>query len=142
MKDQTLTVEFDGGSRGNPGPAAAGVVVRADDGTTLATLGKYVGVATNNVAEYHGLIHGLEEAKTLGAGKVVVRGDSELVIKQMKGQYRVKNPGLKPLYERAKALAAGFDSVRYEHNLRHKNEDADRMANLAMDKKADVRDAD
>ena len=140
LKETTLTVEFDGGSRGNPGPAAAGVVLRADDGTELVTLGKFIGRATNNVAEYSGLIAGLEEAKSLGATKLIVRGDSELVIKQMKGQYRVKNPGLKPLFEKAKSLAAGFASVKFEHNLRDKNETADRMANLAMDRKADVRD--
>ena len=89
---ETITINFDGGSRGNPGPAGIGVVLSAEDGTPLVTLGKYIGSATNNVAEYIALILGLREAAKLGATKIHVRGDSELVIKQMRGEYRVKNP--------------------------------------------------
>src|SRR2546422_11599275 len=96
---ETLTLEFDGGSRGNPGPAGIGVVLRAADGTPLVTLGRFIGRATNNVAEYKALITALEEAKKLGAKKIVIRGDSELIIKQMRGEYRVKHPDMKELYE-------------------------------------------
>src|SRR6476660_1187777 len=99
--DETLTLEFDGGSRGNPGPAGVGVVVRAADGTALVTLGRFIGRATNNVAEYKALITALQEAQKLGAKKIVIRGDSELIIKQMRGEYRVKNPDLKDLYDQA-----------------------------------------
>ena len=139
--DETLTLEFDGGSRGNPGPAGIGVVVRAADGTPIVTLGRFIGRATNNVAEYKALITALQEAKKLGAKKVVIRGDSELIIKQMKGEYRVKHPDMKDLYDEAQHLYHQFDHGRIEHNLRHKNELADRLANLAMDRKRDVTDA-
>jgi ribonuclease HI len=139
---ETITINFDGGSRGNPGPAGIGVVLSAQDGTPLVTLGKYVGVATNNVAEYMALLLGLREAARLGAQKIVVRGDSELVIKQMKGQYRVKNPQLKQLYEQACAILDQFKSASFEHNLRHHNSMADRLANRAMDRKGDVEDAE
>src|SRR6478736_5878159 len=98
---ETLTVEFDGGSRGNPGPAGIGVVVRAQDGTPLVTLGRYIGKATNNIAEYRALITAMEEAKKLGAKHIKIRGDSELVVKQMRGEYRVKNPDMKKLYDEA-----------------------------------------
>lgn len=138
MISEVLTLEFDGGSRGNPGPAGIGVVVSAADGTPLVTLGRFIGEATNNVAEYTALITAMEEAAKLGATRVVIRGDSELVIKQMKGEYRVKNPQLKVLHTRASGLARKFSSARFEHNLRHHNETADKLANLAMNRKADV----
>src|SRR5213080_1086276 len=96
--DETLTLEFDGGSRGNPGPAGIGIVVRAKDGTPLVTLGRFLGKCTNNVAEYRALITVMEEAKKLGARKIIIRGDSELIIRQMLGQYRVKHPDMKLLY--------------------------------------------
>src|SRR3954470_23980263 len=137
---ETLTLEFDGGSRGNPGPAGIGVVVQAADGTPLVTLGRYIGRATNNVAEYKALITALEKAKELGARRVVIRGDSELIIKQMRGEYRVKHPDMKVLYDEAKHLVRDFDQVKIEHNLRHKNELADKLANLAMDRRVDVTD--
>ncbi|HEX8523179.1 MAG TPA: ribonuclease HI family protein [Tepidisphaeraceae bacterium] len=140
--NETVTLEFDGGSRGNPGPAGIGVVVRAQDGTSLVTLGRFIGRATNNVAEYKALITALEEAKKIGAKKVLIRGDSELIIKQMLGQYRVKHPDLKPLYEEAQTLIHQFDQHKIEHNLRHKNETADKLANLAMDRKRDVLEVD
>ena len=137
-----LIVEFDGGSRGNPGPAGFGVVVRdgRDPSTPLVTAGRFIGRATNNVAEYSGLVFAVEKAVELGATDLTVRGDSELVIKQMKGVYRVKNANLRPLYERACKAASQVGSVRYEHNLRDKNETADKLANLAMNKKGDVDD--
>ena len=136
--DEVITLQFDGGSRGNPGPAGIGVVLSAADGTPLVTLGRFIGRATNNVAEYRGLITALEEAKKLGARKILIRGDSELIIKQMRGEYRVKHPDMKVLYDQAQALVRQFDGVKIEHNLRHKNELADQLANLAMDRKADV----
>ena len=139
---ETITINFDGGSRGNPGPAGIGVVLSAQDGTPLVTLGKYVGVATNNVAEYMALILGLREAANLGTQTVLIRGDSELVIKQMRGEYRVKNPALKQLFDQARTLADQFKSARFEHNLRHHNSLADKLANLAMDRKGDVDDVD
>ena len=137
-----LIAEFDGGSRGNPGPAGFGVVIRdaSDPATPVVTAGRFIGRATNNVAEYQGLVFAVEKSRELGATDLTVRGDSELVIKQMKGQYRVKNANLRPHYERACAVAREIGSVRYEHNLRDKNETADRLANLAMDRKGDVDD--
>jgi ribonuclease HI len=140
--DELITVEFDGGSRGNPGPAGIGVVLRAKDGTPLITLGRFIGRATNNVAEYQALITGLQKAKELGAQKLLIRGDSELIIKQMKGEYRVRHPELKPLYEQAYQLLHQFKEAKLEHNLRHKNALADKLANLAMDKKKEITEAD
>lgn len=142
MIDEILTLEFDGGSRGNPGPAGIGVVVRAADGTPLVTLGRPIGVATNNVAEYKALILALEKARELGAAKIVIRGDSELIVKQMRGEYRVKHPAMRPLHEAAQSLYREFKQAKIEHNLRHKNELADKLANLAMDRRAEVTDAD
>ncbi len=137
---ETLTLQFDGGSRGNPGPAGVGVVILAEDGTPLVTLGRFIGSATNNVAEYSALILALQEAKKLGARKIVVRGDSELVIKQMRGEYRVKHPDMKVLCGQAQILLRDFDGAKIEHNLRDKNTLADKLANLAMDRKQDVTD--
>lgn len=139
--DQTITLEFDGGSRGNPGPAGIGVVLRAADGTAIFTLGRFIGRATNNYAEYQALVTGLAEAQKLGVKKIAVRGDSELVIKQMLGEYRVKNAQLRPLYEQAQDLFNSFESASISHNLRHHNTLADQLANKAMDRKADVTDA-
>jgi ribonuclease HI len=140
--DETLTLEFDGGSRGNPGPAGIGVVVRAADGTPLVTLGRYIGKATNNVAEYRALITAMNEAKRLGGKRIIIRGDSELIIRQMNGQYKVKHPDMKVLFDQAQDLIRQFHSAKIEHNLRHKNELADKLANLAMDRRADVTEAD
>jgi len=139
---ETLTLEFDGGSRGNPGPAGIGIVIRAADGTPVLTIGRYIGTATNNVAEYRALIAVMEEALKLGARKVIIRGDSELIIKQMRGEYRVKNPDLRVLYDEAQHLFHQFDEARIEHNLRHKNELADNLYNLAMKKRGEVTEAE
>lgn len=139
---ETITIQFDGGSRGNPGPAGIGVVLRAEDGTALITLGRFIGRATNNVAEYRALITGLEKAIELGAKKIVVRGDSELIIRQMLGQYRVKHPDLRELYDEAQSLYRQFEQAKIEHNYRDKNTLADKLANLAMDRKGEVTDAD
>ncbi|HEY7086433.1 MAG TPA: ribonuclease HI family protein [Tepidisphaeraceae bacterium] len=140
MKDEVLTLEFDGGSRGNPGPAGIGVVIRAKDSTPLVTVGRYIGVATNNVAEYRALICALEKARELGAKRIQIRGDSELIVKQMRGEYRVKNPDLRQLYDEAQSLASDFAEVKYDHNLRDKNKLADKLANLAMDRRVEVTD--
>jgi len=139
---ETLTLQFDGGSRGNPGPAGIGVVVLAEDGTPLVTLGRFIGRATNNVAEYRALITAMEKAKELGARKIIIRGDSELIIRQMRGEYRVKHPDMKVLHTEAQTLLRQFDDAKIEHNLRHKNELADKLANLAMDRRAEVTDVD
>ena len=141
-KDEVISLEFDGGSRGNPGPAGIGVVLRAADGTPLVTLGRFIGRATNNVAEYRALITAMQEAKKLGARRIAIRGDSELIIKQMRGEYRVKHPDMRDLYEEAQELLREFDGATIGHNLRHKNELADKLANLAMDRRADVTDVD
>ena len=140
--DEVITLQFDGGSRGNPGPAGVGVVLRAQDGTPLVTLGRFIGRATNNVAEYKALITALEQAKQLGATKIIVRGDSELIIKQMRGEYRVKHPDLRPLYEEAQSLLRQFAKSKIEHNYREDNTLADKLANLAMDRRREVTDVD
>ena len=139
---ETITIEFDGGSRGNPGPAGIGVVLRAADGTPLVTLGRYIGRATNNVAEYRALIAGLEKAKELGAKKIIVHGDSELIVRQMRGEYRVKNVDLRNLYDEAQFLYHQFDEAAIDHNYREKNALADKLVNLAIDRKAEVSDVD
>lgn len=118
------------------------MVIGAEDGTPLITIGRFIGVATNNVAEYRALIGVMQEAKKLGARRVIIRGDSELIVRQMNGQYRVKNADLKPLWQQAQDLIAEFEQTRIEHNLRHHNELADRLANLAIDRRAEVTDAD
>ena len=127
--DETYTLQFDGGSRGNPGPAGIGIVVSAADGTPLVTLGRFIGRATNNVAEYRALITAMVEAKKLGAKKILIRGDSELVIKQMKGEYRVKNPDMKMLYDEAQELISQFDHAKIERALVSGIEPHDRCGN-------------
>jgi ribonuclease HI len=134
-----VILNIDGGSRGNPGPAGAGVVIRsAEDGTVLQQAGIFLGRATNNVAEYNGLLEGLKRAAALGADTVEVRSDSELMVRQMNGQYRVKNAGLRPLYAQATQLAGQFRSFKIGHVYREDNTDADRLANQAMNLKRTV----
>ncbi|MDQ2638462.1 MAG: bifunctional RNase H/acid phosphatase [Actinomycetota bacterium] len=129
-----VIVEADGGSRGNPGPAGYGTVVWSQDrATMLAESKQAIGHATNNVAEYRGLIAGLEKATELGASEVAVYMDSKLVVEQMSGRWRVKHPDLAPLHQQAKALATRFDRIIYEWIPRSKNSYADRLANEAMD---------
>ncbi|MGV0791106.1 bifunctional RNase H/acid phosphatase [Mycolicibacterium sp. XJ1819] len=129
-----VVVEADGGSRGNPGPAGYGSVVWSADHTiVLAESKQAIGRATNNVAEYRGLIAGLEEAAKLGASEVDVYMDSKLVVEQMSGRWRVKHPDLAPLHQRATALSTRFDRVTYNWIPRLKNAHADRLANEAMD---------
>jgi ribonuclease HI len=123
----------DGGARGNPGPAAYGFVLEADDGTVLAAEGRAIGVATNNVAEYSGLVAGLRKALELHVPDVEVVSDSELLVKQMRGEYRVKNEALRALFVEASSLARGLQSVEYRHVKRAHNELADRLVNEALD---------
>jgi len=123
----------DGGSRGNPGPAAYGVLVRNPKGEVVARLKKYIGRSSNNVAEYYGLIAALDYAEQHGVRAVRVEADSELMVKQMRGQYKVKSPDLQPLYERARKMSQGLDSFRIEHVYREQNREADLLANEAMD---------
>jgi probable phosphoglycerate mutase len=130
MKARLLT---DGGSRGNPGPAAYGYVLEAADGTVLASDGRAFGVATNNVAEYRALLAGLERAQDLGVSELEVVSDSELLVKQMRGEYKVKNVALRELWEEAQALARRFERVRYVAVRREHNEHADRLVNDALD---------
>jgi ribonuclease HI len=132
-----VTVEADGGSRGNPGPAGYGAVVRdADTGEVLAERKAGLGLTTNNVAEYSGLVAGLEAARDLGATTVDVRMDSKLVVEQMSGRWRIRHAPLQTLAERARALVAGFDEVTFGWVPRERNKHADRLANEAMDAQA------
>jgi ribonuclease HI len=123
----------DGGARGNPGPAAYGYVLETEDGTVLAAHGEKIGVATNNVAEYSALIAGLEKALELGLASVEVVSDSQLLVKQMKGEYRVKNEALQELWSHATSLARQVGSVRFSWVRREHNELADRLLNEALD---------
>jgi ribonuclease HI len=123
----------DGGARGNPGPAAIGAVVSDAGGGELLAEGRYIGESTNNVAEYRGLLLGLELARSLGATEVEVINDSELVARQIGGQYKVKNATLKPLFEQAMAELRGFDSWSVRNVPRAQNARADELVNEALD---------
>jgi probable phosphoglycerate mutase len=124
----------DGGSRGNPGPAGFGVYIQDSAGRVLAELSEYLGTRTNNFAEYSALLAALEFAINNGHGSLRVVSDSELMVKQMKGQYRVNSPELRPLYEEARRRVSQLDHFQIQHVLREKNRHADRLANLAMDR--------
>ena len=137
--DQELYVWTDGGARGNPGPAGIGAVVTRPDGTVLAEISEGIGWATNNVAEYRGVIAGLRRARELGARRVRVRADSLLVVNQQKGLWKVKNAALRPLSEEAARLARDFERVVWEHVPRERNRHADALANRAMDDQGKVR---
>jgi probable phosphoglycerate mutase len=126
----------DGGSRGNPGPAAFGYVLEAEDGTVLDARGEAIGTATNNVAEYRGLLAGLEAAIERGVEEVEVVSDSELLVKQMRGEYKVKNEALRELVDDAETLARRLKRVRYTAVRREHNELADRLVNEALDSAA------
>jgi len=126
-------VNIDGGSRGNPGPAAYGVLIRDPRGQVVAKLKKYIGRMTNNVAEYYGLISALDYAQTHGIRALRVESDSELLVKQMRGLYKVKSGDLQPLFERAKKMSQGFESFRIEHVYREQNREADALANEVLD---------
>jgi len=124
---------IDGGSRGNPGPASYGVVIRDPRGQIIAKLKKYIGRTTNNVAEYYGLIAALDYAQQHAIRALRIESDSELLVRQMRGQYKVKSPELRPLFERASKMARAFDVFKIDHVYREQNAEADALANEAMD---------
>jgi ribonuclease HI len=128
-----ITAYIDGGARGNPGPAGYGVSIQDADGIVLDELHGGLGIATNNVAEYNGLLAALRWAAEHGHRRLHVRADSELLVKQMRGEYRVKHEGLKPLFLQACALIQRIGDVTFEHVRREFNKDADRLSNLGMD---------
>ena len=128
----SATANIDGGSRGNPGPAGYGVRIEQADGT-IVELKEFLGSCTNNVAEYSGLLAALRWAAAHQVSQLRVKSDSELLVKQMRGEYRVKNPGLQPLYEEARSLIRRIGRVTFEHVRREFNKEADRLANEAMD---------
>jgi probable phosphoglycerate mutase len=128
-----VKLSTDGGARGNPGPAAYGYVLEDEDGTVLAAHGERIGIATNNVAEYSALVAGLEKAIELGLDEVEVVSDSELMVKQMRGEYRVKNEALQELWARARRLAGQVGSVGYTAVRREHNKLADKLVNEALD---------
>jgi ribonuclease HI len=133
-KSKVMIAHVDGGSRGNPGPAGYGAYITDGEGKRLAELGEFLGVQTNNFAEYSGLIAALEYAVEHGYGTVKAVSDSELMVKQMKGQYQVRSEALLAIYHEAKALIRKLDRFEIRHVLRHLNKDADRLANAAMDR--------
>jgi ribonuclease HI len=134
-------VNIDGGSRGNPGPAAYGVIIRDGGGELVAKLKKYIGRFSNNVAEYYGLIAALDYAQEHKIRALRVESDSELLVKQMRGQYKVKSEDLRPLFERAQKMSLGFESFRIDHVYREQNREADALANEALDAAEGVKPA-
>lgn len=128
-----VIAHIDGASRGNPGPAAYGVVLESSEGAPLTTLSKAIGHTTNNVAEYHGLLAALDYAGEHDIRRLKVFSDSELMARQIQGAYKVKSPDLKPLYERARTAIARLESFSIEHVRREHNREADKLANLALD---------
>jgi ribonuclease HI len=129
----SIVAYIDGGARGNPGPAGYGVRIEDQQGTLLDEFLGFIGNSTNNVAEYTALLAALRYAQERGHRTVRIRSDSELLVRQMRGEYRVKNAGLQPLYQQARAIADTLDRITYEHVRREQNKDADRLANQAMD---------
>jgi ribonuclease HI len=129
----TLVVNVDGGARGNPGPAAIGVVVSEPDGTVIDEVAERIGVATNNVAEWRALLKGIERTRALGAREVELISDSELVARQLTGAYKVKHESMKPLHAEALAALRGFDSWRIRNVRRANNARADELVNEALD---------
>ena len=135
-----IVAYIDGGARGNPGPAGYGVRIEQPDGTLVEEIRESIGIATNNVAEYNGLLAALKYAQQHGYRTLRIKSDSELLVKQMRGEYKVKNAGLLPLYQQASTIARTLDRIVYEHVRREQNKDADRLANLAMDEGTKARD--
>jgi len=133
-----IVAYIDGGARGNPGPAGFGVRIETADGTLVEEFSESIGVATNNVAEYRGLLAALDWARAHGVSAVHVRSDSQLLVQQMLGNYKVKHPGLQPLHARARLLALEMGRVTFEHVRREANQHADRLANAAMDDAAEI----
>jgi ribonuclease HI len=135
-------IYFDGGARNNPGPAGYGVVVAEPQGSPILMRGRYIGNATNNVAEYQGLIEGLKLALELKLEHVLVRGDSQLVINQMAGSWKIRHENMKPLHQQASELARKFKSIRFEHVYREQNGLADKLYNRAIDRRGEVHDVE
>ena len=131
-----ITAFFDGGARSNPGPAGYGVYIVDDQGHVQAELAGSLGIATNNIAEYNGLIAALQWAVDHNLDAITIKGDSLLIIEQMRGNYKVKNEGLKPLHMRARMLVMQIGNVKFEHVPREQNQDADRLSNVGMDANA------
>ncbi|HYL83821.1 MAG TPA: ribonuclease HI family protein [Candidatus Angelobacter sp.] len=129
----SFRANIDGGSRGNPGPAAYGAVIRDGRGEIVAKLKKYIGRSTNNVAEYYGLIAAMDYAQSHGIRALRIESDSELLVKQMRGLYKVKSADLQPLFERAKKMSQALESFRIDHVYREQNREADLLANEALD---------
>lgn len=130
-----LILNIDGAARGNPGPAAVGVVIKDSHGKVIHKSGNYIGETTNNQAEYKALILALEEATYLGASEMIILADSELLVKQIKGEYRVKNPGLRLLFDEACKLLRRFGRCSIRHIPREQNREADKLANKALDER-------
>jgi ribonuclease HI len=128
-----ITAYFDGGARSNPGPGGYGVYIVDDQGTVLAELHGSLGVTTNNIAEYNGLIAALQWAVDHDVTSITIKGDSLLIVEQMRGNYKVKNEGLRPLHMKARMLVMQIGDVRFEHVRREHNKDADRLSNVGMD---------
>jgi probable phosphoglycerate mutase len=141
VTSEQIVAYIDGGARGNPGPAGYGVRVERSDGTLIEEFGEAIGTATNNVAEYRGLLAALEWARRHGYRQLHVKSDSLLLVQQMLGRYKVKHPGLQPLHAKAKLLAHELGRVTFEHVGRASNAEADRLANAAMDQAARERNA-
>jgi len=139
VRPAAYQANIDGGSRGNPGPASYGVVIRDESGEIVARLKKYIGRTTNNVAEYYGLIAALDYAQSQGVRALRIESDSELLVRQMLGHYKVKSADLRPLFERAKKMAQTFESFRIAHVYRAQNSEADALANAALDRTGEVR---
>ena len=133
-----LIINTDGGARGNPGPAGIGVVIEADDGKIIGTYKKYIGEATNNVAEYKALILALEQAELLSADVLKINMDSELIVRQMQGRYKIKEPTLKVLATEALQLISKFKNVEFTHVVREKNKAADKLVNEAIDEALNI----
>ena len=133
MPGERLIVNVDGGARGNPGPAAIAAVVTTPEGEVLEATGEAIGRATNNVAEYRALLHGIGRARELGARELELVGDSELVVRQVNGDYRVKDPALRELHDRVRAALTGFDRWSIRHVRREANAVADQLVNEALD---------
>jgi ribonuclease HI len=135
-----VIVSCDGASRGNPGPAGIGVQITDDDGTVLAEIAEGLGETTNNVAEYTAAIEGLKRALELGGRDILLRSDSQLLINQLTGRYRVKTAHIVPLHTQVLALAAKFDHIEFEHVRRERNTEPDRLANEGVDRMLEARE--
>jgi ribonuclease HI len=132
LKNKRLTIYVDGGSRGNPGPSGIGVVILDASGKRVKDISKYIGKATNNIAEYNALLYGLEEALIMRADDLIINVDSELVAKQLTGDYRVKDPNIRPLFERAINILKSFNNFEIRHIEREMNKEADKLVNKAI----------